>query len=556
MTFIRQAYRPGTSAAPRRGVRWAIVASLALGLAASRPAAAADCPSTVDEAVFASEATLRELTAKMASFGLRSTASRPNEKFINWLEQQMRRLDGVKTRSQRFALRRWQPLGGADDAPGRDLAGAGALSLTPAGGATQQIAVAGAVPYALPTTRKGAQGPLVYLAPGVEITPANAAGKVVLRDFPDASIPYFGFTILGLYLTPDLATRDGLYERPYLAPLHQEMLAGGSAGAAGLIFAFDVPTEQVRGYFDPHNGTHYTVPAVFVGGDEGAQLRAAAAGNVSASVVVRAKVDRAKTRNLIATLPGQSAERIVLSVNTDGSTWVQDDGNAGVLALASYLAALPIECRPRTFEFVFGAAHLHISREGTVQYATQLDEEYDDGTVAFAFVLEHLGTREILPVPDADGSGQHLAFTGGGEPFLWAAGDSEALRQAAITATQQRNLDYTAVLKGAELPVPGRAPEICSFGGIGGTFQSHLIPTLAMISGPWSLWAPSFGESAIDFGRMRKQLLAAGDAILGLQTLPSEQIAGDYPRLRALRAAGAPTCSHVLPPEQAPGPGE
>ncbi len=536
--------------------RRTIAAALALSLASVTAAIAGGCPVTVDESTFASEAELRELASKMAGFGLRSTASRSNEQFIDWLKQQMRRIDGMKIRTERIKLRRWQPLPESEDVPGRDLAKAGEFRLIQPDGSTQQIPVAGAVPYALPTSKNGSRGPLVYLAPEQPITAQNAAGKVVLREFPDRAIPYIGFQLLGIYLTPDLAGRTGNYERPYLAALHDEMLAAGIAGAAGIVFAFDVPTEQVRGYFDPHNGTHYTVPAVFVGGDEGEQLKAAAGGNVSAAVVVRAEVGRARTRNLIATLPGQSPERIVLSVNTDGNTWVQDDGTAGILALARYLADLPIECRPRTFEFMFGAAHLHISREGTNRYATQLDEDYDDGTVAFAFVLEHLGTREILPVPDADGSGQHLELTRGGEPLLWAAGDSEALRQAAVTATQKRNLDYTAVLRGAELPVAGRVPEICSFGGIGGAFQSHLIPTLAMISGPWSLWAPSFGESAIDFTRMRRQLLAAGDAVLGLAQLPSVQIAGDYPGLRAQRAAGAPTCPHELPPEQAPGPGD
>jgi hypothetical protein len=532
-----------------------IAAGLALCLATATGVSAAECPGTVDGSAFASEAELRELTAEMAGFGMRSTASASNEQFINWLRRQMRRIDGVKVRTDRIRLRRWQPLPKADGLPGRDLARAGELTLVQPDGSTQAIPVAGAVPYALPTSKRGARGQLVHLGPDLPITPENAAGKVVLRNFPDRSIPYVGFQLVGIFVTPDLAARTGSYERPYLAALHEEMLAAGTAGAAGLIFAFAVPTEQIRGYFDPHNGTHYTVPAVFVGADEAEQLRTAAAGNVSASVVVRAKADRAKTRNLIATLPGQSPERIVLSVNTDGNTWVQDNGNAGVLALARYLANLPISCRPRTFEFVFGGAHLHISREGTDRYAAQLDREYDEGTVAFAFVLEHLGTREILPFPDADGSGQHLEFTGNGEPFLWAAGDSQALRQAAVTATQQRNLDYTAVLIGADIPVRGRVPEICSFGGIGGVFHSYLIPTLAMISGPWSLWAPSFGESAIDFTRMRNQLLAAGDAVLGLAGLPSAQIAGDYPNLRAQRAAGAPTCSHELPPEQAPGPG-
>jgi len=521
---------------------------------ASAAAARGQCPATIDDATFASEAELRALTAEMAGFGFRSTASKSNERFIKWIKRQLKQIDDVEVRTEKIKLLRWQPTPKATDKKlGRDLAAAGGLQLVQSDGTTEDVPVAGAVPYALPTSKKGVQGELVYLAPDVLITAENSAGKVVLRDFPDRSIPYVGFDILGLYLTPDLEARTGAYERPYLAALHQELLDAGSAGAAGVIFAFHVPTEQVSAYFDPHNGTHYAVPAVFIGGDQEDRLKAAAGTGVSASVVVRAKSDRASTRNLIATLPGQGPERIVLAVNTDGTTWVQDNGTAGVLALARYLASLPIECRPRTYEFVFGGAHLHISREGTTRYADQLDQDYDAGTVAFAFVIEHLGTREILPVPDADGEGQHLEFSGEGDPFLWAAGNSEALRQAAVTATQERNLDFTAVLEGAELPVKGRVPEICSFGGIGGPFHSRLIPTMAMISGPWSLWAPSFGESAIDFARMRKQLLAAGDAIVGLSTLPSAEIAGDYPSLRAQRAAGAPTCPHELPPEEAPG---
>ena len=371
-------------------------------------------PQTVDESVFASEAELRKLTSEMAGFGLRSTASRSNEQFIDRLKRHMRRIDGMKIRTERIKLRRWQPLPKADGVPGRDLARAGELKLVQSDGSTQNIPVAGAVPYALPTSKRGSQGPLVYLAPDVEITPENSAGKVVLREFPDRSIPYVGFTLLGLYLTPDLAGRPGSYERPYLAALHEELLAAGTAGAAGVIFAFHVPTDAVRGYWDPHNGTHYTVPAVFVGDEQGQQLRAVADSNVSASVVVRAKTDRASTRNLIATLPGQTPERIVFSVNTDGNTWVQDDGNAALVALARYLAGLPIECRPRTFEFAFGAAHLHISREGTDRYAAQLDEEYDDGTVAFAFAMEHLGTREILPSPTGTAPGSISTSRGRG----------------------------------------------------------------------------------------------------------------------------------------------
>jgi len=76
-----------------------------------------------------------------------------------------------------------------------------------------------------------------------------------------------------------------------------------------------------------------------------------------------------------------------------------------------------------------------------------------------------------------------------------------------------------------------------------------------VISGPWSLYAPAFRESAIDFGRMRSELLAAGDAVLALDGLPRDQIAGDYLKMREQRAQGAPTCPPEVYPQFAPGPG-
>jgi hypothetical protein len=267
-------------------------------------------------------------------------------------------------------------------------------------------------------------------------------------------------------------------------------------------------------------------------------------------VAVHATVARKRTRNLIATLRGQRSERIVLSSNTDGNSWVQENGVSGILALARYYADLPPRCRPRTLQLAFGSAHDSLVAEGTDRYAATLDPE----KVAFAFAIEHLGSRELLPTPDSDGSGQRLRFTGKGETFLFAAGDSAALRQTAIAATQRRKLDRTAVLQGLGVPDAARVPPVCSMGGLGIAFHKRLIPTLAMISGPWSLYDPVFGRRALDFSRMRAQLLAAGDSVLALDGLPTAQIAGDYLEMRERRARGAPTCPPERHPQFAPGP--
>jgi hypothetical protein len=506
----------------------------------------ASCPGAVDGRTFPSAGQLRKLVTKQMSFGQRNLASASHERMLHWVEREVRRI-GFKVREEPFRVWSWLPRTRAKGQPGLDIGRAGGLSAGRAGGRLRSLPNAGAVHWSKPGARKGR---LVHLGPDEEITAANSAGRVVVRDFPIGTLPYGAFGLVDLYITPDLATETGDYTRPFINELHQELLAAGRAGAAAVIFTFDVPGEQVRGYYDPHQGTLYRVPAVFVGDAEGARLRALAERGGSARVVVRAKVDRKPTRNLIATLRGQSRERIVLSSNTDGNSWVQENGVSGILALARYYADLPLRCRPRTLELAFGSAHDSLVAEGTDRYAATLKPEQ----VAFAFAIEHLGTREILPAPDPDGSGQRLRFTGKGETFLFAAGDSAALRQTAIAATQSRKLDRTAVLQGLGVPDAARVPPVCSMGGLGIAFHKRLIPTLAMISGPWSLYDPVFGRRALDFKRMRAQLLAAGDSVLALDGLSSAQIAGDYLEMRERRAQGAPTCPPERYPQFAPGP--
>jgi hypothetical protein len=530
-------------------VSWASAPGNAAGgdaAAAGRP-----CPAVVSKGRFATAARLRRLVRRENRFGERYLASAAHKRTIDWIEDEVRAIRGFRVRSDPFRVWRWLPRTKARGRPGLDLGRAGGLSVTRPGGSPERVPVAGAVRWSKPTGRNGGQsGQLVYLAPDQEITAQNSAGKVVIREFPGGSLPYGAFGAIGLYVTPDLASETGDYERPFINELHQELLAASAGGAAGVVFAFDVPRGQVHGYGDPHTGTIWRVPAVFVGGAEAGRLKSLAAAGGSARVVVRAKLDRARTRNLIATLPGRSRQLIVLGTNTDGQSWVQEDGVSGLIALARWYARLPLRCRPRTLQLSFASAHDTLVSDGTNRYAAPLDAQYDRGRIAFAFAVEHLGTREILP----NAAGDRLRFTGKGEAFLFAAGDSDVLRRTAVAATKRRRLDRTAVLQGIGVPTAGQVPPVCSMGGLGNAFHRRLIPTIAMISGPWSLYAPSFRGSAIDYGRMRSQLLAAGDAVLALDGLPDEQIAGSYPEMRRQRAQGAPTCPAEAYPQFAPGP--
>lgn len=489
------------------------------------------------------------MLAEVTDFGLRSPGSEQHEASIDWLAEKLGEVEGMEIELEEFTINRWQPTPeAAGDIPGRDLAAAGELTVQD-GGAPDPIEVAGAVPFSLPTGEEAASGPLVFL-PADQITPEAAAGKIVVTEIPPTSLPYAAFEAIGHLVTEDLP-REGEYDRPYLRDFHGMLTDAGLARAAGLVMVWEVPTEQVKGYWDPHSGTRYHVPSVFVGNDEIDRLRRLASAGATAELKVLAEWDEAPTRNLIATLPGQSRERIVVNANTDGLGWVQENSTVAIIGLARYFGSLPLECRPRDIQFALTSNHLAYGDDGLIRYVPEIDEGFEEGTVAFVMGVEHLGTREILPTSP----GGPLELTGELDTFAWSAPvESPVLVEASLAAVERRGLRRTAVLQGVGVPDPDQVPSICSQGGLGTVFHSSLVPTIAGISGPWSLWAPYFGEEAIDFEHMRDQAVTFGDIAIALGDVPRDEIAGDYLEARQKRADGARTCSEELPPEVAPEP--
>src|SRR4029079_13414315 len=87
-----------------------------------------------------------------------------------------------------------------------------------------------------------------------------------------------------------LGDAPGTYERDF-AGYNQRItdLEDAAKGdAAGLVFVHRFSTDQVRGDYAPYEGTHWKVPAVYVGVDEGEKLKQLAAKGAPARVVIRA----------------------------------------------------------------------------------------------------------------------------------------------------------------------------------------------------------------------------------------------------------------------------
>ncbi|KAL3482910.1 hypothetical protein BJX62DRAFT_245415 [Aspergillus germanicus] len=215
---------------------------------------------SIDEREFATEAEFERTLRRIGDAGLRSTGSKAHNDFIDWLESELRRIPGLRINTKEIQLLGWVPKG--------SLCEAGRLILKEKGRDDQELQIAGVVPYSLPTA--GQEGELVYIPSGMALKTSDVQGKVVLRDFPLRKIPYALGTLPAYSSTPDLSADLGTtYERPGLAdqPIHEDLLAAGELGATGVIYMFDLERQQVESYWEPHKGTHYRVPAAYVGID-------------------------------------------------------------------------------------------------------------------------------------------------------------------------------------------------------------------------------------------------------------------------------------------------
>jgi hypothetical protein len=518
----------------------AILASGLAALASAGPGAAAggtagSCPTTTNARDFASIGQLRKWI-KVVDGDLRDTGGRNHTRFVNWLERRLDSVPGVRVSSVPFRFDRQEER---------------SFSLrVRLGGRERELAAAGAVPYSKPTGRRGVSAPLVYLPTETEISAANTAGRIVVRDLVAGSLPNaaFNFVTWSIFDPGGTFRPEGIYKRDWLSPqATNDMKAADAAGAAGLLFVHEFPRGQIRGHYRPYDGTHWKVPALHLGVDEGERIkRAISAGTAAgARIAVRAELEpRAGVRMLIGRLAGRGKRRVVVTTHTDGTNALEENGHSPILAIARYFAKLPRRCRPGPMEFAFTTAHFY-QRLGVLdRYAERLDRAYDRGEVALALVLEHLGAREWEAVPRGGGlPGLTLRRTALSEPSTTFVTESPFLVDTLSKLTVERDVRRSLFLKGTSLPDNSHVPPYCSFGGEGNGYLRHLIPTVAFITSPWPLFAPGYSMSELmDFDLLRRQSLMFSDFLLRLRGASQEAIAGEYTRYRAERAAGKPTC--------------
>ena len=492
------------------------------------------CETQVSPELFASADELLALNAKMDSFGLRSTASPAHQAYVQWLDDELAKIPGMQMRRIDYSINRWTETSRRLDV------GANAAALT-------ELRTGNSMPYAQPTPADGITAPLVYVPADVEIAAADLTGKILVRDISTVVVPNAAFAALEWFthdpdnsLTLDIG---GNYEREAMGELGLQNEEAHAAGAVGVIFVHGFPHAQANRVYAPYEGLIWPLPALYVGSDEGEQLKALAAQNGMARITLAAEVTPADTEMVIATLEGMSPERIVITSHTDGVNALWDNGPPAMVAMARYFASFDKSCRPRTIEFANTTSHLHQrlvppARDGSSeQYARELDQGFDDGTVAAVIVIEHLGARRYDAVPRSDGGpGRELVLSDIHEPNSFFVSESPALITALRTTVLAHDLERTIALRGADLP-GARIPQHRSFGGEGGPYNNHLLPTIGFIVAPWTLFTTSQGLDGIDKTLMHRQMLMFTDLVYALGPIPASLLAGNFAAYRIGRDA-------------------
>jgi hypothetical protein len=274
------------------------------------------------------------------------------------------------------------------------------------------LQVASAFPYSGETSAEGVTAPLVWMGRKPKSL-AAAKGKIAVVPVKNNAI---GPLIRDLMFTrktfyPDRAGADfsGVVTTPLLSGLTPgiDLKAAKAEGVLGVICVFqDMSEASARGQYNPFTTPYGGCPALWVGPSAGRDLKAACdrGGQATLTLEAERKAD-VPSDTVYAVLEGLTpGETLIVNTHTDGPNACEENGAAGLLAMARYMSRLPIEQRRRSIVFAFVTGHFQLPQFGRHEnQATSrwLEDHRDlwDGKsghrrAVAGITVEHLGCLE------------------------------------------------------------------------------------------------------------------------------------------------------------------
>ena len=369
----------------RRFVEWA--ASLS-ALAVSAPARARLAGAALDDRaagfrpdLLPSQQAVWDQQVWMAKLGPKYTGNKAHTTFVDFLAAEFKAA-GCEIVRDTYRLPRW-------DARRWEIA------VTPASGQAFKAPVTSYFPYSGQTSAAGVTGELAFAGSSPTFALTNLQGRVALIDFATATREW-----ARLYKPWGIHPADESFPAAYRPARGgvNDLTQFQKAGAVAVILAWtDISDANAADQYTPFSRPPQGIPGLYVGRETGARLKTLAAAGAKVTVVLEADaVPDAPTDTIIATLPGASADEIVIvNTHTDGPNATEENGAIGILALAKYFAGIAKNQRRRTLVFPLTTGHFASPWVPSIRGVIEKHPDLVSRAVA-AVTVEHLGCREWI----------------------------------------------------------------------------------------------------------------------------------------------------------------
>jgi len=473
------------SVSRRSFLKW-VTAATAVG---SRPLFASGAP-PLRPGLLPAERDVWDQQVWMAGLGPKYTGNKAHTEFVEFLAREMKAA-GLELARERYTLprwnaRRWEASVGAD-----------------------RIPVTSHFPYSGQTSASGVTGELVFAGTSPRFDLAGLQGKIALVECP-TSVRHWSdeYRPWGVYPSGETFPSSSRPARGSVNDLTQFQ----KAGAVAVILAWtDISDANARDQYSPFSRPPQGIPGLYVGRGAGARLRGMAGTGAKATVVLEADITPdAPTDTLIATLPGSSADEvIILNTHTDGPNATEENGALGILAMMKYFSKIPRSDRRRTIVCPLTTGHFAGPWVPSIRgFITKYPEVVKKAVAAIT--VEHLGCMEWMD----DASMTYRAT--GKEEWSVAITPSKPMGDILVDALQGSADRRTAVVN----PVNG------GFLGEGSALSRAGVPTIGYIPQPnYLLAGPQDGcIEKLSARLMHAQIQVFARAVHAIDAMSAERL--------------------------------
>lgn len=530
--------RPFTRLRPtRRGLGLGLAAIGALGLSSRASKASERALAGYHPQLLPSRDLFERELQRLHDFGpVRFTGSVACRRFEEYLATAFAAL-GCQVERDQFRLTSWEC----------DVARDCSLRVQDAEGRSSDFEVLSYYPFC-GSTRGGpaVSGGLLYAGVGlagvrdlIQRTDVSVLEEAIV--VVDAPLDQVTYDAVKTY--PDTEVADPLLTPnaplPSSAIFHRGMMAALQDRCRGFIVCYtNVSDEAARYSWAPFSEPHGRIPALWVGAESGRSLRELS-GRGRAEMRCDAKlVPEARADSLVATMPGQTDEVVLLTTHTDGPNECNENGAIGLLALATYAAQLPIGARRRTLVFCMPTGHYAMGaiadpvtgsgrKAGTQGFMASHPDIVDRCVAQVA--LEQMGAMEW---DEIDG---RYAPTGRAAPSFWLPTNdapsifsqepvhgNPAMAEVMIRLFKVASADADPALVRGALVERGFAP------GEGGALRAAGIPGLGLMGCPGYFFRadPKGVLDKLSPDVMRAQTEIVAKLLAVIDRLTPDQLAG------------------------------